>query len=80
MLKKVLQEGFTVKAKVNFQMWNVDEFAESWDDPEYFRDIFLNNKDDIYEMVWDGKEFWELKSADDEREGTLFQTKDLIFQ
>lgn len=76
----VLKKGFTVKAKVNFEVWDIEAFAESWDDPDYFRDIFQNNKDEVYEMEWDGKEFWELKNADDEREGTLFETEDLIFE
>lgn len=76
----MLKEGFTVKAKVNFEVWDIEAFAESWDDPDYFRNIFLNRKDEVYEMEWDGEEFWELKNADDEREGTLFQTKELIFQ
>lgn len=76
----VLKEGFTVRAKVNFEVWDIESFAESWDDPEYFRNIFLNEKNETYDMQWDGEEFWELHGAEDEREGTLFETKELIFQ
>ncbi|WP_291548109.1 hypothetical protein [Clostridium sp. HMP27] len=76
----ILKEGFTVKAKVNFQTWNIDAFAESWDNPEYFRNIFLDSQDEVYEMEWDGTEFWEIKNVDDEREGTLFEMKDIVFQ
>lgn len=76
----VLNKGFIIQAKINFNTWDLNGYAESWDDPEYFRNIFLNKKDENYEMIWDGNEFWELKNADDEREGTLFETKDIIFQ
>lgn len=76
----VLKEGYIEKAKVNFNAWDIEAFAESWDDPDYFRDIFLDKKDEVYEMEWDGEEFWELHGVDDEREDTLFETKDLIFK
>lgn len=76
----LLTKGFSIQAKINFNTWDLNGYAESWDDPEYFRNIFLNKKDENYKMIWDGNEFWELKNADDEREGTLFETKDIIFQ
>lgn len=76
----VLEKGYTEKAKINFNKWDLEEFANSWDDADYFRNIFLDRQDEVYEMQWDGIEFWELKNVDDEREGTLFQTKELIFQ
>lgn len=76
----LIKEGHIEKAKINFNKWDIEAFAESWDDPKYFADIFLSKKDEIYRFEWDGKEFWELKNVDDEREGTLFETKDLIFE
>lgn len=74
----VLNKGFILQAKVNFKTWDIEAFAESWDDPEYFKNIFLDKQDEIYEMVWDGEEFFELLTAPDEREGTLFEIKDLL--
>lgn len=74
----LLTKDFTVKAKINFNVWDVNQFAESWDDPEYFKSIFLNTKNEVYEMKWDGEEFFELINVTDERDGTLFGIKDLL--
>lgn len=75
--ESALEKDKKIKAKINFKSWDLDEWSQTCDDPKYFSNLF-SNKEEVYEMRWDGKEFFELMNAPDEREGTLFEIKDLI--
>lgn len=73
----LLEEGKEIKAKINFKTWDLEEWSESWDDPEYFKDLF-SNKEEIYTLRWDGQEFFEIVNIEDERENELFEPHQLI--
>lgn len=73
------KKGFNAKAKVNFNSWSLKDWSESWDDPQYFFNLFDNKRDQVYEFQWDGQEFWELVNCKDERRDTLFESNQLIF-
>lgn len=72
-----LEKDKKIKAKINFKNWDLEEWSETWDDPEYFKGLF-SNKEEVYIFSWDGQEFFELISVEDERKNELFEPQQLI--
>ena len=78
--------GQIKKGKINFQQWTKEDredFYESWDDPEYFRNLYEADKEKTYDFkIYNDRDTNELLCEivnDDERDGTIFYKHEVIF-